>query len=152
MSGAQAQQSAQPRDVLVHITDLHFWQVVLNPLKLMNKRLLGNANVFLRRRREFQTHLAEEFAGKLAATGATAVFAGGDFTSTATSREFAMAAEFVRTLEAHGMKVFVVPGNHDVYTFEAVRRKRFERYFGAYLPPEGFPDRKSTRLNSSHYS
>ncbi len=141
MTETPARQGATARDVLVHITDLHFWQVVLNPFQLMNKRMLGNANVLLRRRREFQTHLAEQFADMLRETGATSVFAGGDFTSTATSREFALAADFVGRLEDRGLKVFVVPGNHDVYTFESVRRKRFERHFRDYLPAEGYPCR-----------
>ena len=31
----------------IHITDLHFWELVLNPFRLLNKRAIGNVNVFL---------------------------------------------------------------------------------------------------------
>lgn len=133
--------AAAPRVILLHITDIHFWEVVLNPLRLLNKRLLGNANVLLRRRHHYHTERAHEFADALAATGAPSVFAGGDFTSTATDREFAQAAAFLADLEGRGLKVIAAPGNHDVYTFEAVRRKRFEQYLSAYMPESGYPAR-----------
>lgn len=128
-------------DRLLHITDLHFWEVVFNPLHLMNKRALGNINVALRRRREYLTSRGDAYAAALAEKGAPVLFAGGDFTSTATEREFADAARFIHKLRGHGMQVVAVPGNHDVYTFESVRRRRFERHFGAYCPDEALPCR-----------
>ena len=33
----------------------------------------------------------------------------------------------------------MVPGNHDVYTFEASRRRRFEEYFSEWVPRHGYP-------------
>ena len=131
--------AAAPRDILLHITDIHFWEVVLNPLRLLNKRLLGNANVLLRRRHHYHTDRAIEYADALAATGAPVIFAGGDFTSTATAREFAQAAAFLDDLSARGLNVIAAPGNHDVYTFESVRRKRFEHYLGRFMPEAGYP-------------
>jgi 3',5'-cyclic AMP phosphodiesterase CpdA len=65
----------------------------------------------------------------------------GDFTSTSTDEEFALAVHFVRGLKARGLAVHLIPGNHDVYTFESVRARRFERHFGEFLPAEGFPAR-----------
>lgn len=129
------------RDTLLHITDLHFWEVVWNPLRLLNKRAIGNLNVFLRRRFEYKTNHAEAFGQYLAQTGVKSLFAGGDFTSTATEKEFAAAAAFLRQLDERGIRLYAAPGNHDVYTFEAARKKRFEQHFAAWIPAEGYPCR-----------
>jgi len=129
------------RDALLHITDIHFWEVVLNPLRLLNKRLLGNINVWWRRRHELHTERAEAFAEALVETSVRTLFASGDFTSTATEWEFQHAAAFLRKLAERGLRILVVPGNHDVYTFEAQRNRRLERYLGDFLPAEGYPCR-----------
>lgn len=128
-------------DHVVHIADIHFWQIVRNPFHLMNKRFWGNLTVILRRSREFHQESAEPFADAVAATGARSVLLTGDFSSTSTDREFEMAVRFVRGLRDRGMAVFLVPGNHDVYTFGSARRKRFERHFGEFLPSQGYPAR-----------
>jgi hypothetical protein len=126
-------------DSLLFVTDLHFWEVVTNPLKLLNKRALGNFNVWLRRRHHFHMERAEAFADALLDTGIKTVMLGGDFTSTATEGEYALAARFVDGLEQRGLQIFLIAGNHDVYTFESVRKRRFEQYFGKYLPASGLP-------------
>ncbi len=125
----------------LHIADIHFWKVVTNPLHLLNKRVLGNANVWLRRGRQFRLDRAEEHADRAAATGIREAVLTGDFTSTATDAEFAMARAFVDGLRARGMTVHLMPGNHDVYTFESARRFRFERHFHDLLPGGGYPAR-----------
>jgi hypothetical protein len=129
------------KDRFVHIADLHFWEVVLNPFKLLSKRMLGNANVVLRRRHEFQVKFAEAYADEVAALGINTVVLTGDFTSTSTEREFEAGAAFTRGLASRGLEVVAMPGNHDAYTFGAVRKKRFEHYFGDYLPAGGLPAR-----------
>ena len=136
-------QPAAPRDVLLHVADLHFWEVIRNPLRLLNKRFLGNLNVLLRRRYEFDLSLAEAYAQALAGAGGSPVLFTGDFTSTSTDREFARARAFVDDVREQGMDTFVLPGNHDVYTFEAARRKRFERHFAGLLPEQGYPARET---------
>lgn len=130
-----------PRDTLIHITDLHFWEVVMNPLALLNKRILGNANVIYRRRHEFHMPQAAVYGAHLAALGISECLIGGDFTSTATHKEYQMGKDFVDSLLRGGMNVHLMPGNHDVYTFESVRTRRFQHYFGDLAPPEGYPSR-----------
>lgn len=130
------------RDRVLFITDLHFWEVVWNPLALLNKRLLGNANVLLRRRHHFPMAHARPFARHALATGARTILCGGDLTSTATEGEFRRAVEFLRFLESEGAELLLVPGNHDVYTFEALRKQRFERHAAPWLPREGYPARR----------
>lgn len=70
----------------------------------------------------------------LAQLGISACLIGGDFTSTATPGEYAMGKAFVDSLARHGMRPYVMPGNHDVYTFESQRARRFESYFADYAP------------------
>jgi len=124
---------------LIHIADLHFWQIVKNPLRLINKRFFGNLTVLLRRRHEFMMHRAEEYADAVAATGASSAILTGDFSSTSTDYEFDIAAKFVHGLRDHGLSLHLVPGNHDVYTFGSVRTHTFERYFAPFIPPAGYP-------------
>lgn len=126
-------------DRVAHIADIHFWRVVLNPFRMMNKRFLGNLTVVLRRKHEFVLEHAEPFADSVAATGVNAVILTGDFSSTSLPEEFERAAKFVRGLRNRGMAVHLLPGNHDVYTFESARRKRFEKYFAEFLPEGGYP-------------
>lgn len=127
------------RDHVLFFTDLHFWEVVWNPFQLLSKRLLGNANVALKRRHHFPMANARPFAELALESGARDVIIGGDVTSTSTEREFRLARAFVDELVAHGARVQIVPGNHDVYTFGVARRKTFERWFESLAPDEGYP-------------
>lgn len=129
------------KDRLIHIGDLHFWEVVWNPFKLMNKRLLGNANVFWKRRHEYPVEFAETYGDTVAALGVQTAVLTGDFTSTSTEREFEAGAAFARGLRDRGLDVIAMPGNHDVYTFHTLRRGRFERHFGEFMPEGGYPAR-----------
>jgi 3',5'-cyclic AMP phosphodiesterase CpdA len=133
------------RDRIVFFTDLHFWKVVWNPLQMLNKRFLGNANLFLRRRHHFRMANAEPFALHALATGARTVLVGGDLTCTATDAEFQLARGFFAFLQRQGVDVLTVLGNHDVYTFEASRRRRPERHLQAWLPESGFPSQVTLR-------
>ncbi len=126
-------------DALLHVADIHFWKVVANPLRLLNKRFLGNMNVVLRRRHEFATHRADAFAEALCATGIPNVLFTGDFTSTSLEEEFVLARAFVEGVARRGRNVWVLPGNHDRYTFAAHRKRIFERHFSSFLPNGGYP-------------
>ena len=75
----------------------------------------------------------------MADAGVHDIIISGDLSSTATEREFAMGAEFVRHLERSGLHLTVIPGNHDVYTFESVRKRRFEKYFSQWIPSDTLP-------------
>ncbi|MEO0650850.1 MAG: metallophosphoesterase [Planctomycetota bacterium] len=131
------------RDHVLFFTDLHFWEVVWNPFQLLSKRLLGNANVALKRRHHFPMANAEPFAELALKSGARDVIIGGDVTSTSTEKEFRLARGFVDELVQRGARVQIVPGNHDVYTFGVARRKTFERWFESLAPEEGYPARRT---------
>ncbi len=138
---ALAQQTAPyPRTAhFLHLTDLHFRRVVLNPLHLLNKRFIGNANVALRRRHELLTHQAPAFLDYIAGLGVRDVVITGDLASTSTDAEFELARDFLQKLVQRGMAPRVIPGNHDVYTFESARHRRFEKYLGEWAPAAALP-------------
>lgn len=129
----------RPADSFLHLTDFHFWEIVTNPFRLLNKRVVGVCNVLLKRRKEFVMERAESFADYVAACGVKQLLLTGDFASTSTEKEFALAAAFTLGLDRRGMKAWAIPGNHDVYTFESVRKGRFENHMEPWLPPEALP-------------
>ncbi len=129
------------RDRVLHITDLHFSRITWSPRRLANKRLLGMLNLRLRRLRRFDLSVREQTADALAREGAATVIAGGDFTTTSLDEEFQEAFAFLKGLEQRGLKVYAIPGNHDVYTFEAKRRGSFEQHLAGFMPAERLPAR-----------
>lgn len=128
-------------DHLLHVADIHYWKVVMNPFRLLNKRFLGNVNVFIKRRHEFVTSRATEFSDKLASVGPKNLLMTGDFTSTSLTEEFAMARGFVDGLKDRGLSIQLMPGNHDVYTFGSKRKGTFEEHFKDFIPENGYPTR-----------
>jgi 3',5'-cyclic AMP phosphodiesterase CpdA len=126
-------------DRFIHITDLHFWEVVWDPFRLLGKRVVGNVNVVLKRRHQFVMERAWAYVEYVAGLDARDVIITGDIASTSTSAEFEMGVRFIRLLEEAGKRVHVIPGNHDVYTFASERRDDFGRYFGQWIPGDGLP-------------
>ena len=129
------------RDRILHITDLHFWRISWSPRHLAVKRLLGMLNLHLRRRRIFDLSGRGQMAETLAREGTPTILAGGDFSTTSMDEEFRQACAFLKTLESMDIKVYAIPGNHDVYTFTAARRRSFEHYLGAFMPGGKLPAR-----------
>lgn len=125
---------------LLHITDLHFWNIVYNPVYLCNKRVLGNLNLILRRRKYIHTERSHSFLQLLRTLNPDVLLVGGDLTTTAMPDEFRQAAAFLGKAAELCPAVYLLPGNHDVYTFEAQRHRRFESYFGNYLPVTEDPE------------
>ncbi|MCK5862779.1 MAG: metallophosphoesterase [Candidatus Hydrogenedentes bacterium] len=127
---------------IIHITDLHFWHIVRNPLLLCNKRILGNLNLLLRRQHYVHQERAQSFIDLFPSLEADALLIGGDLTTTATEAEYRQAAVFVNTLAQFGIPVYMTAGNHDLYTFESKRQQRFEKHFGNRLEKAGIPSLK----------
>ena len=130
---------AAPHDTLLHVADLHFWHVTWNPFRMLNKRVLGNANVFLRRRHQYAMERADHFVNALHAVGPRQLLFTGDFSSTSLDEEFKRARAFVDAVAGRGFAIQILPGNHDLYTFESLRQRRFEHYFAPYMPGDGYP-------------
>jgi 3',5'-cyclic AMP phosphodiesterase CpdA len=130
-----------PLSTFLHIADIHFWQLVWKPWQLLNKRMIGNLNVIIRRRKHYAMALAEAHGRQIASAGVPFAVLTGDFTSTAIKGEFERARVFVEALAQAQIGVAVLPGNHDVYTFGALRTDRCRRYLGAFMP-DRYPARQ----------
>jgi len=127
------------RDKLLHIADLHFWRLTINPFLQLNKRALGNLNLVLRRRHEFAMEHAEPFLDHATTIGISDAIFTGDFTTTSLPEEFEMSKAFMQRASDAGMRAKAIPGNHDVYTFTAERKDAFQQHLGEWASEDPLP-------------
>ena len=124
---------------IVVLGDLHFYQLAVWPWQLFSKRLLGQFNLWLNRRRHFKPALWPAVRDQVFVRAPDALLCSGDFTTTALPGEFESAraawAELVEKLDP-SLGAFVVPGNHDRYTFTSARNRLFEEAFGKWTSQE----------------
>jgi len=120
---------------LIHITDLHFFCFPKKISQLLNKRILGCFNWKLNRKRRFDFEAIDQFLNILKAYKNAVVLVSGDLTVTALEEEFYYAKKFIDKIKDMDFPVFVIPGNHDYYTYEAVRKKRCEKILSEYIIP-----------------
>lgn len=122
---------------ILHFSDVHVHVPVsqMPPADLFGKRLLGAANLLLRRERLFRdaprklTALAE-----LAhATGVDFTICTGDYTALGTEPELIAARSAIDALTRAPLGFVTVPGNHDLYVPDTIADRRFERHFGDLL-------------------
>lgn len=118
----------------VHCSDIHLLDLAgISPARFLNKRLTGGVNLLLRRRHTHDAVLLRRVVERAHEHGADRLVVTGDLTNLALESEF----EHVRDqLDAAGMPVTVIPGNHDVYTRGSLRVKRFEQYFSHLMEGE----------------
>lgn len=122
---------------LLHFSDVHLPSSLrrLSIGDLAGKRLLGAANVVVRRRRRFRD--AREKLAALARFAADlpvdAVLCTGDYTELGTEEEVRDARAAVEPLLHAPLGFITMPGNHDLYVPDTVRTRRFERHFGDLL-------------------
>lgn len=119
---------------ILHFSDLHVWRLGFDPPDFHPKRLLGLANLALRRRRAFApgfgraTLLRIERA--IEEESPDLVVFSGDMTTTALAAEFEQAREwFAPLIRRLGERFYLLPGNHDRYTPRAAADELFERAF-----------------------
>ena len=134
-------QSLETRPLrIVHLSDIHFWQYTINPLRLMSKRALGMTSLVLGRARAFRLERVAELVDRVNSLRADHILITGDLTTTALPSEFRAARAALADWLDDPAGVTIIPGNHDRYTLYAHRSRRFERYFGEFAP------RRSVRL------
>ncbi len=119
------------------IGDIHFFQLRVPPLRLLGKRLLGQLNLLISRRRAFRQSLLSPVLIRAAAIDADMALFSGDATTTSLEDEFERVRGFIAPL-AQQIPVLMVPGNHDRYTGRSARQRRVENAFSGLLPPK-FP-------------
>lgn len=120
---------------IVHISDLHFWHIPLNPLEWWGKRILGLSNLVLRRARKFHLAAAPLLVEEILKDHPDHLVVSGDISTTSLTAEFqAFRRAFSKWLECPE-KVTLVAGNHDRYTRRVMREKVFETIFRDILYP-----------------
>jgi len=122
---------------VLHVSDVHlengFGGV---PFKsFLNKRVVGYANLALRRRRVFAEAEAkiEALAAFAREQNVDLIVCTGDYTALGTEPEIAYARSIIEPLTKMPMGFFTVPGNHDLYLLDTVRSGWWDRHFGALM-------------------
>lgn len=111
---------------IIQISDFHFTQLTWNPFRLFPKRILGNFNWLWARRKAFAPQQLESLPALFRSLKPDLILFGGDFSTTALSEEFKIAARFVKKCPQPWI---AIPGNHDHYTFRSYRGKHFYKFF-----------------------
>lgn len=97
----------------------------------MSKGWIANLNA-LRRKSGFSHEMLDKLLPTLQELDVSTLLISGDFTTSSTKSEFKLASEYLQTLCDAGIKIYLVPGNHDAYTKQAHRECRFYRCFAPY--------------------
>ena len=128
---------SQPYRIL-HVGDLHFWQVPVDPVLYAGKRVLGIGNLLVGGRcRRFRMEFAPGLVEKLSELAADLVLMSGDFSTTTLKGEFLRAAKvFAPLTKETPPRIYSVPGNHDCYTRRDLNAATFVRYLGRAFHPE----------------
>lgn len=124
---------------IVHLSDIHFWQYVFNPLRLMSKRLAGMASLMAGRARRFRLAGVPGLVDRVGQLEPDHILITGDLTTTALPDEFRAARRALAGWLDDPRRVTVIPGNHDRYTWWSHRSRRFERFFGEFAPRHRYP-------------
>lgn len=124
---------------IVHVGDLHFWRVPLNPACYLGKRFLGVGNLLVGgRARKFKQRKAPLLADRIASISPDYVIFSGDFSTTALPAEFALAARVMApAVRAARLGAYAVPGNHDCYIRRELRARSFSASLGEDFQPVG---------------
>lgn len=114
---------------IAHISDPHFFSASYSLSQFFSKRWIGNLNLLFNRKNELFIDRLCLLPLFFKSKGVTDVIVSGDMTTTSKPEEFEQAMQFVRQFENEGMRVIVIPGNHDHYTKQAGKQRRFYNYF-----------------------
>ena len=119
---------------IAHISDLHIlaYDPVSNPLRMLNKRLIGGANLLFKRSKSHSPRVVQRALDHIDEYQVDHIAVTGDLTNLALPEEMAAAAKMLAAIDNAPQRVSVVPGNHDYYTRESVTRRPFERVFAPY--------------------
>jgi 3',5'-cyclic AMP phosphodiesterase CpdA len=138
MSATASAQSSVARALgesirIVIVGDLHTYRLTVWPWELLGKSLAGQMNLWLNRRKRFDRSLIAPTIARAASLKPDLVLMSGDLTTTARPGEFADIAAALRPL-LNSAPAIIVPGNHDVYTFTALRKNRIGAAVEAVVP------------------
>ena len=119
---------------VAHLTDIH-WQCRPPLSSLWGKRLLGSANLYLAgRRHHFDEAVQTRLVEHVVEQDPDLVIITGDLTAQALPAEFEKARDALDPI-LQRFPTFIIPGNHDAYTHQAVRERRIWKHFGTWMGP-----------------
>jgi 3',5'-cyclic AMP phosphodiesterase CpdA len=111
---------------LALIGDVHLYSVRLWPWDMLSKRVLGQSNLWMNRRKRFVLDRLKPLLDQIDQVRPDRLICTGDLTTTSLPGEFVMVQERMgEALDRY--QAFVVPGNHDRYTWTAAWTDRFGR-------------------------
>jgi len=119
---------------IAHISDVHFSKICYSPFQFFSKRWLGNANLLLKRGRAHSVKKVTILPEMFKKLGVTDLFITGDLTTTSQHSEFKLAKELITAFEEMGIRVLLIPGNHDNYTRFAEKQQRFFQHLSQTYP------------------
>jgi len=122
---------------LVLFGDIHLYRLWLMPWQLASKRVLGQSNLILNRRKTFRHDLLGKMVDEAIGLDPDMLLLSGDVTTTSLKREFLDVAKVLKPL-ADRVPTVLVPGNHDRYTFRAARSHLIDRMLSDWVPQQ-FP-------------
>jgi 3',5'-cyclic AMP phosphodiesterase CpdA len=119
---------------LAHVSDLHMFSLDgTGPLPFFGKRLAGLANMALHRRLRHPTAMIEALVEDLNRLRPDEIVITGDITNLSLEAEFKLARSLLDRIEIGPRHVTIVPGNHDVYTVDAMLRRPFQHHLRPYV-------------------
>lgn len=122
---------------IAHLSDLHFSKISFTMGQLFSKRWLGNLNLFVSRKKAFNTERLFPLVERLQQEKVDHLIVTGDLSTTSLEAEFAQALELIKAFQEVGIKTHILPGNHDHYTKKAYKNQLFYRYFPSELKEKG---------------
>ena len=129
---------------LAHLSDLHAFSLEnTSSLPFFSKRAAGFLNMQLHRKERHPQRILDALVDDLNAHPPDEVVITGDVTNLALESEFRLARTLLDRIEIGARHVTAVPGNHDVYTLDALVRRPFHAHLAPYAASdsgdEGFP-------------
>lgn len=124
-----------------HISDLHALDLQgVSPLRFLNKRLFGGLNLWRKRAGQHPVHILDMLCQDLNRVPLDHIVVTGDLSNLSLPEELRRARQSLDTLRLGPREVTVIPGNHDVYVWEAYFAKNFERCLAPYCQGDAAAD------------
>jgi 3',5'-cyclic AMP phosphodiesterase CpdA len=126
---------------IAHFSDVHALHLEgVSPLWFFNKRLAGGLNLLLRRKGRHPLPLLAALCEDINEVAPDHVVVTGDLSNLSLPSELQRARAMLDQIRLGPREVTVIPGNHDIYVWEARRARHFERSLGPYALSDGEPE------------
>lgn len=113
--------------------DIHLYRTRIAPWRMLNKRLLGQINLWFKRRHHFDPALLPAVLDQINTLQPERLLLTGDVTTTAMPEEFADTVVALKQID-DAIPITAIAGNHDRYTYASARQKLFEKAMQSRVP------------------